>query len=90
MDMALYEDLDPDHPAGRTNQAPAGHRISETIRLGLVALLVGLWIAGAYGGIVYWSLQGSLQGVLASTLVSLAAGAAIWLFFVKLTDHESR
>jgi hypothetical protein len=88
MDMALYEDLGPDRPAGRPGQEPATPRLSETIRLGLVVLLVGLWIAGAYGGIVYWALQESVLGVLASTLVSLIAGAATWLLFIKLTEHE--
>jgi hypothetical protein len=54
--MALYEDLGSDRPAGRFGEEPATPRLSETVRLGLVALLVGLWIAGAYAGIVYWSL----------------------------------
>ncbi len=86
--MALYEDLGSERPAGSQGQERAAHRVSETIRLGLVVLLVGLWIAGAYGGMVYWALQESVLGVLASTLVSLIAGAATWLVFVKLTEHE--
>jgi hypothetical protein len=88
--MALYEDLGPDRSAASLGQEPAPPRMSEAVRLGLVAFLVGLWIAGAYAGIVYWALQGSLLGVLASTLLSLAAGAATWSVFVKLTEHEDR
>jgi hypothetical protein len=84
--MCLRLRVNSERPANHRGRESATYRLSETIRIGFVVL----WIAGAYGGIVYWALQGSLLDVLAATLVSFAAGGATWLVFIRLSNYESR
>lgn len=87
--MAVYEDLSHDRRHGRPVLASAMEHPLERVRLGLVALLVGLWLVAAYAGIVYWSVQGSLLGVLASAAVSGLAAAATWTLYVRLASQQA-
>ncbi len=65
----------------RAARTTAKKRASEVVRLGLVVLLLGLWIAGAYAGIVYWALNGSLLGVILSAVVTgVGATSTLSLF----------
>ena len=99
--MALYEDLDrqprlaaiPLDPAGRMGASVAvlaTERLAGTVRVSLLALLLACWVAGAYAGIVYWSLQGSLLGVIASALVPGIAATFTWSAFTVLEKPRSR
>ena len=62
----------------------------ETVQLGLVILLLGCWLVGAYAGIVYWAVQGSLMGVFLTAVVSgLGAFSTLPLYlFLGNTDPE--
>jgi hypothetical protein len=83
----------PDRPSyrsapgpARALAAPAGpaEPLLAMIRLGLLALLLACWVAGAYAGIVFWSFQGSLLGVIASALVPGLAATLTWSAFTAL------
>jgi hypothetical protein len=84
--MALYEFFDREdrhagaRPAGRWT--PGG--LVTAVRLALVGFLLTCWLAGAYAGTVYWSLQGSLLGVIASALISGAGFTFTWTLFTGL------
>lgn len=91
--MAAHGDLSGVRPHGRHSrpvEASFMEQSLETLRLGLVALLVGLWLTGAYAGIVYWSLHGSLLGVIVSAAVAGMAAASTWSLYFKLGGEEDR
>ncbi len=73
VDVAPYEF--PDQPevtpeADRDRPRPtASSSVAEAVEMGLVTLLLIGWTAGAFGGIVYWAMQGSLGGVILSAVV---------------------
>lgn len=71
-------------------QAQTGGSLQKTIELGLVILLLGCWMVGAYAGIVYWAVQGSLMGVFLTAVVSgLGAFSTLPLYlFLGNTDPE--
>lgn len=90
--MALYEILDRgssvlstsgEAPGERRRRSPA-HRAVGMAQVGMVVLLLTCWLAGGYAGIVYWSVQGSLLGVIASAGVSGAGAASVWSLFTGL------
>src|SRR5690349_19638032 len=99
--MALYEDVDRQHRAPAISYDPA-HRMGASApairmeqlfaaaRVALLALLVVCWIAGAYAGIVYWSFQGSLLGVIASAIVPGLAATATWSAFMAMQEPHQR
>ena len=87
--MAVYEDLNSNRARGWTALAAAMAHPLETVRLGFVALLVGLWLVAAYAGIVYWSLQGSLLGVMVSAVVPGLAAASTWGLYLKLGSRQA-
>ena len=60
------------------------------LRAALLALLLVGWVAGAYAGIVYWSLQGSLLGVLASSIIPGIAATSTWWAFRTLERGTER
>jgi hypothetical protein len=60
------------------------------VRVVLLALLLLCWVAGAYAGIVYWSLQGSLLGVLASAVIPGIAATSTWWGFTALDKPVRR
>jgi hypothetical protein len=87
--MALYDDLSRrnrvkaityDRSRSLATEAPAFSQddVVGAVRAVLLALLLLCWVAGAYAGIVYWSLQGSLLGVLASAIVPGIAATCTW------------
>jgi hypothetical protein len=95
MAMALYEDLDrqprvsavPYHPSHRVDgSAPVAtmDRLVGAAQAAGLAFLLVCWVAGAYAGIVYWSLQGSLLGVIASALIPGLAATSTWSAFAAL------
>ena len=99
--MALYEDLrrhdrrervvaaiyNPPHPMRASAPVISLDEVIGALRLVLLAFLLLCWVAGAYAGIVYWSLQGSLLGVLASAVFpGMAATSTWWAFAVMETS----
>ena len=88
--MAVYEDLSTERPHGRWFRAPAMRSLPDAIRTGLVAFLMACWMAGAYAGIVYWSLHGSLLGVILSAVVPGVAAPATWWLFVEFRGYRRR
>ena len=101
--MTRFDQLDrpgrspaiPDRPSyrpARAVAAPAGpaEPLVAMIRLGLLALLLACWVAGAYAGIVFWSFQGSLLGVIASALVPGLAATFTWSAFTALENLRDR
>ena len=56
------------------------------VRVGLVGLLLTCWMTGAYAGIVYWSVQGSLLGVIVSAGIFGAGAASTWLGLIEPQD----
>jgi hypothetical protein len=70
--VALYESLHCElvvpQPRNRSDRIAPPGVLSGPIRFGLFVLLLGLWMAGAYAGIVYWALNGSLLGVILSVI----------------------
>ena len=90
--MALYDDLDrhpritavpfdPPHPLAAPGSGLTREHVVAGVRLGFLALLLTFWVAGAYAGIVYWSLQGSIWGVIASAVVPGLAATFTWSAF---------
>ncbi len=71
-------------------QGLAAGSLQETIELGLVILLLGCWLVGAYAGIVYWAEQGSLMGLFLTAVVSgVGAFSTLPLYlFLGNTDPE--
>ena len=76
--MALYESLEVNRvkvttatepSRGRLHLVPATGSLAEAVRLGLIILLLICWAVGAYAGIVYWAVQGSIWGVVLSAIV---------------------
>jgi len=100
--MALYEDLrrhdrgervvaatyNPSHPMRASTSAISLDEVIGTLRLVFLAFLLLCWVAGAYAGIVYWSLQGSLLGVLASAIVPGLAATSTWWGFTALMSSS--
>jgi hypothetical protein len=95
--MALYEDLDrqPRMAASTYGSSPSvasspSTTVMEclvgTVRVVSLAFLLVCWIAGAYAGIVYWSLQGSLLGVIASAIIPGLAATSTWSAFMALEE----
>ncbi len=99
--MALYDDLNR-HPRvsaapyalshRRGAPAPASRRgrLIGTLQAVGLAFLMVCWIAGAYAGIVYWSLQASLLGVIASALIPGIAATSTWSAFAALERPGER
>ncbi len=78
---SLHGDLVVPQSSGRPDRTAATETLSEMVWLGLFVLLLGLWMAGAYAGIVYWALEGSLLGVILSDLVTgVGATSTLSLF----------
>jgi hypothetical protein len=102
--MALYEDLrrhdrrervvaatyNPPHPMRASRPVISLDEVIRGLRLVLLAFLLLCWMAGAYAGIVYWSLQGSLLGVLASAIVPGLAATSTWWGFTALESPRER
>ena len=99
--MALYEVLGRHDPAtanpnassraiALAHPASSAEHMVGMIRVGFLALLLACWVAGAYAGIVYWSLQGSLLGVIASALVPGIAATFTWSAFTTLQGPAVR
>jgi hypothetical protein len=95
-DMALYESLDHQNLSTPTAANAARRQLRQrsvydwlvwAVRVGLVGLLLACWVGAAYAGIVYWSFQGSLLGVVVSALVSGGGALSTWWLFTEL---ESR
>ena len=96
--MALYEDLNrrdrrnpaaaasynPSRPMSGAAPAISMDEVVGTVRVALLSFLLLCWVAGAYAGLVYWSLQGSLLGVLASAIVPGIAATSTWWAFTAL------
>ena len=87
--MALYEPFERD---GRQAGAGFGERslsskIAPLFHMVLVACLVTCCVAGAYAGIVYWSFEGSLLGVIASALISGVGVSFIWTLLAGPEDR---
>jgi hypothetical protein len=99
--MALYDNqdphpqitavpYDPSHLPGGASLVITGEQLVGLVRLiGLGVLLIG-WVAGAYAGIVYWSLHGSLFGVIVSALVPGIAATSTWSAFTTLEKPYRR
>ena len=94
--MAFYESLDSqdldmaaasDAARRQLRQRSVSDWLVAAVRVGLVGLLLACWVAAAYAGIVYWSFQGSLLGVVVSALVSGGGALSTWWLFTEL---ESR
>ena len=92
--MALYDNQ---NRRARRTAAPTsvalaaahpGQLVGLVRLIGLAVLLIG-WVAGAYAGIVYWSFQGSLLGVIGSTAMWGAAAAATWSAFAALEEARA-
>ena len=99
--MALYEDLDrqgrmtaiayrQSHPRAAEAPALSWEDVVRTVRAASLAFLIVCWVAGAYAGIVYWSLQGSLLGVLASAVVGGIAATSTWWSYAALERSPGR
>jgi hypothetical protein len=101
--MALYEDLrqdrhpravaipyTPSHPVRTSAPALSMAEVKAMVRVVLLAFLLLCWMAAAYAGIVYWSLQGSLFGVLASAAVPGFAATSTWWAFTALEKPVRR
>ena len=96
--MALYDDLKrqnrrdrvvavsyiPSHPLVASAPAISMDEVIRAARIVLLVFLLLCWVAGAYAGIVYWSLQGSLLGVLASAVVPGLVATSTWWAFAAL------
>ena len=93
--MALYEDLDrqsrvaavPHPPSHRMEASSTALSMDDVVgaaRVLVLAFLLICWVTGAYAGIVYWSLQGSLLGVIASALIPGLAATFTWFAFMTL------
>jgi len=76
--MALHESLEAQGLTPTTGAAPCQDKLIELPRIGslaeaaglvLVCLLLLCWTVGAYAGVVYWSVQGSLWGVILSVII---------------------
>ncbi|TNC74888.1 hypothetical protein [Rubellimicrobium roseum] len=76
--MTLYESLerqDPqpavaaERPQRQLLEIRGVSSLTEALGLMLVSLLLMTWALGAYAGIVYWSVQGSIWGVVLSAIV---------------------
>ncbi len=99
-DMALYESLDQqDRMAGMTSSpsrstpAPSlttTEGLVGTARIALLSRLLVCRVLGACAGIVYWSFQGSLLGVVASAGIPGLAAATTWLAFATLEKPLDR
>jgi hypothetical protein len=79
-------------PSPLTTAAPAlsmGDLVG-ILRAALLALLLVCWVTGAYAGIVFWSLQGSLLGVIASAVVPGLAATSTWWAFKALDRTPNR
>jgi hypothetical protein len=87
--MALYESLDQQNRNDTASRQGTSERsrFVAVLRLVLVGVLLACWLGGAYGGIAYWSLQGSLLGVLVSAIVAGAGAAFTWTLFTGL-EHR--
>ena len=101
--MALYDDLnrqpqsrvtavpyDLSHQAGASASTSRRGRLVGTLQAVGLAFLMICWIAGAYAGIVYWSLQASLLGVIASALIPGIAATSTWSAFAALERPGER
>ena len=102
--MALYEDLkrhgrhdraiavsyNPPHPMSASASAISMGEVIGAVRVVVLAFLLLCWVAGAYAGIIYWSLQGSLLGVLASAVVPGIAATSTWWGFAALEKPVRR
>ncbi len=99
--MALYEDVDQQarrmadprrsmHPTTVARSAAHQDQLAGAVRLIGLALLLTCWVAGAYGGIVYWSFQGSLLGMIGSTVIAGAAAVSTWSAFAALEERQGR
>ena len=99
--MALYESLDrhdrvvavaytPSCPVPAAAPSISMDEVIGAVRAVLLAFLLLCWVAGAYAGIVYWSLQGSLLGVLASAVIPSMAATSTWWGFAALEKSSGR
>ena len=101
--MALYDDLnrqpqprvtavpyDLSHRMGASAPASRKGRLTGMLQAAGLAFLMVCWIAGAYAGIVYWSLQASLLGVIASALIPGIAATSTWSAFAALERPGER
>lgn len=99
--MALYEDLErqnrtPAIPYGSSRAIAATSSESSTeqvvgmIRLAFLTFLLACWIVGAYAGIVFWSFQGSLLGVIASAVLPGIAATSTLSAFATLRKPPHR
>ncbi len=101
--MALYDDLnrqpqsrvtavpyDLSHQTGASASTRRRGRLVGTLQAVGLAFLMVCWIAGAYAGIVYWSLQASLLGVIASALIPGIAATSTWSAFAALERPGER
>ena len=93
--MALYESFDHQDPMPATTaeaeqsqdkflQIPGINGLAEAVGLVMVGLLLLAWAVGAYAGIVYWSVQGSLGGVILSVLVPGFGAASTVPLYIRL------
>jgi hypothetical protein len=88
--MALYESLSHQDLSVASGAAADGSQPSISdqlvgaLRLGLVLVLLACWMAGGYAGIVYWSVEGSLLGVIAASSVSGLGATSTWTLFTGL------
>ena len=78
------------HQTGASALASRRGRLIGTLQAVGLAFLMVCWIAGAYAGIVYWSLQASLLGVIASALIPGIAATSTWSAFAALERPEER
>jgi hypothetical protein len=69
---------------GAFSSATVMERLVGTVRVALLAVLLICWVAGAYAGIVYWSLEGSPLGVISSAIVPGIAATFTWSAFAVL------
>ena len=101
--MALYDDLnrqpqaqvtavpyDLSHQAGASASTSCRGRLVGTLQAAGLAFLMVCWIAGAYAGIVYWSFQASVLGVVASARIPGIAATSTWSAFVALEKPGER
>jgi hypothetical protein len=88
--MALWESLDRQDQIAASPAATTQEQIVGAVRLALLAVLLVGWVAGAYAGIVYWSLQGSLLGVIASAILPGLAATSTWSAFAALERSSGR
>ena len=99
--MALYESLNrqdrvtavpygSSHPMTAAAPAISMDEVIGAARAACLACLLLCWIVGAYAGIVYWSLQGSLLGVVASAVIPGIAATSTWWGFATLERLPGR